>query len=344
MKCSVIVPVHNGRHYLERSLSALAESARPADEVIVVDDGSTDGTAEAARRLGATVVTVAGGPRGPSVARNRGAEAASGDILVFLDADVAVHATTLGRIADHFARDPGLSALFGSYDDRPPEPDAVSRYKNLLHHFTHQNSRHEASTFWAGCGAIRREAFVACGGFDESFRRPSIEDIDLGMRLTREGHRVRSCPDVLATHLKRWTLRSLVHTDVFLRAIPWSRLILRRGSLSDDLNTSRSSRYSAAAAWVLALTLIASAWQPWVLVGVPPALGVLHACNARFLAFLYRCGGARFAAQASALHLFYYLYGSLAFAFVAVEHAASPQRIWSERTEDLRRWQTECGE
>lgn len=344
MKCSVIVPVYNGQRYLENALSALAASTRAADEIIVVDDGSTDGTADLARRHGATVVTLAGGPRGPAVARNCGAEASSGEILVFLDADVAVHPTTLERIAARFALDPGISALFGSYDDRPPEPNTVSRYKNLLHHFTHQNSRADASTFWAGCGAIRREAFVDVGGFDEGFRRPSIEDIDLGMRLTSGGRQVRSCPDILVTHLKRWTLRSLIHTDVFLRAIPWSRLIVRRGSLPNDLNTSRSSRYSAAAAWILALAVLAAAWQPWVLLAAIPALAILHACNARFLAFLYRCGGLGFAAKASALHFFYYLYGSLAFAFVAAEHAADSIGFLPAFSGERRRWQADCGE
>ena len=186
-------------------------------EIIVVDDGSTDGTGDLARSFGATVVSLAGGPHGPAAARNRGALEATGDILVFLDADVAVHTTTLERIADHFAVAPDVAALFGSYDDRPAEPGIVSRYKNLLHHFTHQHSRADAKTFWAGCGAIRREVFVECGGFDERFRRPSIEDIDLGLRLWQAGHRIRSCPEIQATHLKRWTLAGLIHTDVFLR-------------------------------------------------------------------------------------------------------------------------------
>jgi glycosyltransferase involved in cell wall biosynthesis len=327
MKSSVIVPVHNGETYLRKALPALVASTRAPAEIIVVDDGSTDGTGDLARSFGATVVSLPGGPHGPAAARNRGAEEATGDILVFLDADVAVHTTTLERIADHFAVAPDVAALFGSYDDRPAEPGIVSRYKNLLHHFTHQHSRADAKTFWAGCGAIRREVFVECGGFDERFRRPSIEDIDLGLRLCQAGHRIRSCPEIQATHLKRWTLAGLIHTDVFLRAIPWSRLILRSGSLADDLNTSRSSRYSALAAWVLAIALFAGAWLPWAFLGLLPALVILQVCNARLLALMYRCGGIRFAAAASILHLLYYLYGSLAFALIAAEHAIDLHRV-----------------
>ena len=67
----------------------------------------------------------------------------------------------------------------------------VSQYRNLLHHFVHQHGNSEASTFWAGCGAIRRSVFEEMGGFDEQrFPTPSIEDIELGYRLRQAGHRI----------------------------------------------------------------------------------------------------------------------------------------------------------
>src|ERR687894_766679 len=90
----------------------------------------------------------------------------------------------LSRIEAAFADDPGLTALFGSYDDRPEAPGAVSGFRNLLHHHVHQGGAGPARTFWAGLGAVRRDAFVAAGGFDEGrYPVPSIEDIELGMRL-----------------------------------------------------------------------------------------------------------------------------------------------------------------
>ena len=83
----------------------------------------------------------------------------------------------------------------------------VSQYRNLLHHFVHQEGNPEASTFWAGCGAVRRAAFDAVAGYDEArFRRPSIEDIELGYRLRRAGYRIRLDRDLQCTHLKRWRL------------------------------------------------------------------------------------------------------------------------------------------
>src|SRR5947207_1321887 len=83
-----------------------------------------------------------------------------------------------------------LTALIGSYDESPLSAGFVSQYRNLLHCYTHQNGRREASTFWAGCGAMRRDRFVHHAGFDERYRYPSIEDIELGVRLRQAGERI----------------------------------------------------------------------------------------------------------------------------------------------------------
>jgi GT2 family glycosyltransferase len=256
MRLSVVVPVHNGGEGLRLCLQALAASARPPDEVIVVDDGSTDGSAALAAALAARVLTTSAGPRGPAHARNRGAEAATGEVLVFIDADVAVHADTLARMEALLAGEPNVAAVFGCYDDHPPAHNPASLYKNLLHHYVHQHGAREAGTFWSGCGAVRRAVFRAASGFDEGYTRPSIEDIELGARLRQAGHRIRLCPEIQATHLKRWTLASLWRTDIFGRAVPWTRLILRQGRLSTDLNLDWRSRLSALAAWALLASML----------------------------------------------------------------------------------------
>ena len=88
-------------------------------------------------------------------------------------------ADALARIRAAFADDPGLTAVFGSYDDAPPG-GTVAAFRNLLHHHVHHRGAGPASTFWSGLGAIRRDAFLAVGGFDgERFPHPSVEDVDL---------------------------------------------------------------------------------------------------------------------------------------------------------------------
>jgi len=318
MNISVIVPAWDAGATLARCLSAVAASTFAPREVIVVDDGSTDATADLAASLGARVLRVAAGPVGPAAARNRGGNAARSEILVFLDADVAVHPEALALIEGRLSAHRDVAALFGSYDDDPPAAGLASRYKNLVHHHTHQASRREASTFWAGCGAIRRDVFLACGGFDEAYRAPSIEDIELGLRLRAGGHRIWSCPDVQATHLKRWTLTNLILTDIFRRALPWSRLIVRTGQLPDDLNVGRKARLGAAAAWTAVASLLAGCWDAREWFVVPLALALLGALDADLLQFFRRRGGIRFAGGAAALHLLYYLYSSATFALVAL--------------------------
>jgi GT2 family glycosyltransferase len=322
MRLSVVIPVYNGDKDLERCLQGLAGSLRPADEIIVVDDGSTDGSHANAATHGARVLTTEAGPRGPAYARNRGAAAATGDVLVFIDADVVVHADTLGRMESVLADDPEVQALFGSYDDHPPGRGVASRYKNLQHHYVHQHGNREAGTFWAGCGAIRRATFLAVGGFDEGYRQPSIEDIELGVRLRRAGHRIRLCPDVQATHLKLWTLLGLWRTDIFARALPWTRLILRQQRLPPDLNLTWQSRAAAAAAWllfacaVLALGFLVSGetvGAAWSGVGMLGAFAVAATLSAKLYLFFFRRGGLAFALGATLLHLFYLLYSSSIF-------------------------------
>jgi len=332
MKLSVVVPVRDGGADLRACLQALARSSRAPDEVLVVDDGSRDGSAACARELGATVCSVTDGPRGPARARNLGAARAKGELLVFVDADVEVHPDTLERFEQTFAADVGLAAVFGSYDDAPPAPGTVSRYKNLLHHFVHQHGAGEAETFWAGCGAIRREVFASVGGFSESYRRPSIEDIELGARLRAAGHRIRLVPEILCTHRKRWTLASLLRTDIFARAVPWTRLILRQGRLPARLNTDRKSRWSAALIGLLALAALCT---PAALVAGRPGLACLAAAiavgaavgagllNRRLCRFFLAHGGWRFASAAAALHSLYLFYSSAVFAsLLALERLA----------------------
>ena len=323
MKLSVVVPVHNGGADLRACLQALARSSRKADEIIVVDDGSTDASAKCASELSARVISLAGEPRGPAFARNRGAAQATGDLLVFVDADVEVHDDTLARFERAFSDEPGLVAAFGSYDDQPPAPGRVSRFKNLLHHHVHQHGAREAETFWAGCGAIRREIFASLGGFSESYRRPSIEDIELGSRLRGAGHRIRLCPEILCTHRKRWTLASLLRTDISCRAIPWTRLILQQGRLPSGLNTDRKSRASAALAALLVFGCIASpvgAALGWRLSSVAAgALGLVAGLllgwlNRGLYRFFFGHGGISFGAAAVALHVLYLLYSSAVFA------------------------------
>jgi glycosyltransferase involved in cell wall biosynthesis len=247
---SVIIPVYNSAETLRKCLDHLRQSLCPSLETIAVDDGSTDGSAQVAKEFGATLLCTAG-RHGPAAARNIGARAAKGEILFFLDADVCPCPDTLLRVQSSFGEDPELDALIGSYDDAPASPDFISQYKNLMHCFVHQGGRRVASTFWSGCGAIRRQVFSDHNGFDEGYRRPAIEDIELGYRLVHNHRKVILDRDLQVKHLKRWTFWGLLKSDVLDRGIPWTELILRDRHMPSDLNLQLSQRISVALVYLL---------------------------------------------------------------------------------------------
>jgi GT2 family glycosyltransferase len=310
---SVIVPAHNAVETLRRSLAALAASDLPRErfELIMVDDGSTDETSLVAAEFCDVVVRLSGNPHGPGYARNRGFETSCGSIVVFVDADVVIHPDALRRIAEHFAADPALTSVFGSYDDQPAAPGIVSQYRNLLHHYVHSTSRGDAETFWAGLGAIRSEAFAEVGRFDEwHYARPQIEDIELGRRLRLRGHRIRLDPDIQGTHLKRWTLRNTYSSDLRYRGVPWMWLILKEGPSPETrvLNVrTRETVLTALAGLTLPLLLAATILRDTrPLLAIAGCLAVILAANLPFYAFLYGHRGLGFALAALPLHLGYY--------------------------------------
>ena len=222
MEISVIVPAFRAEDTIGACLRALFAAGFAAGEITVVDDGSPDGTVAAAREAGVEPL-VPGGNRGAAQARNAGVAASTGGILFFVDADVMVHEDVRARLEAFFADHPDHAGIFGSYDDRPPAPPRVSRIRNLLHHHVHQLSPGPATTFWTGCGALRRADFEAAGGFRTEDEM--IEDVALGLRLARLGRPVVLDPRLQCTHLKEWTWRGFAQTDYRHRAMPWTRML-----------------------------------------------------------------------------------------------------------------------
>ena len=163
-------------------------------------------------------------------------------MLVFVDADVLLHPDALDRIRARL-RDPALDAVFGSYDDSPEAPGPVSGFRNLLHHHVHHEGAGRAQSFWTGIGAVRRAAFDSAGGLDPE--RRWLEDVELGARLVQAGARIELDPAIQGTHLKRYTLGSMLHVDTVERAIPWVDLMLAGRAPHSSLNAGGRHRASA---------------------------------------------------------------------------------------------------
>lgn len=328
----MIVPAHQAASLLPDTLAALASSSLPRSlwELLVVDDASRDDTAAVARRWADRVISLSGTPLGPGGARNAAAAVARGAWLVFIDADVRVHADTLQRIAEEVHRNPGLAALFGSYDDHPEAHGIISQYRNLLHRFVHLGGAGGAETFWAGCGAVRRDAFEAIGGFDTvRFPRPQIEDIELGYRLRDRGGRILLDPSIQGTHLKRWRLGAMLRTDLRDRGIPWMRLLLeRRGRTSPTLNTRPIEQLRVAVAGLSAIVGVAAMplQEPRLAITSLGMLALLVAINLPIYAWFARERGTLFATAVVPLHLVHYISNALAAAVGIGQYLLAPPR------------------
>jgi GT2 family glycosyltransferase len=282
VKISAVIPATNAPLTLSRCIAAIQASREPPEELIVIERP----------------------PRaGPSEARNIGAGRASGDVLVFVDADVEVHPEAFAQIRATFAGNLDLTAVFGSYDDDPAAGGLVSDFRNLLHHYVHQRSAGPATTFWAGLGAIRRAEFLESGGFDdERFPLASVEDIELGMRLTSKGKHILLDPAIQGKHLKRWTLPTMLRTDLARRGVPWIRLLLENPASSNTLNLGLRHRASAAAS--VAFVVAFAARRPRAM-GVAGSL--LLALNRDFYLLLLRRRGPLQLATGVPLHILHHL-------------------------------------
>lgn len=305
---SVVVPVHRGGDAFRACAAALARALGPGDEWMVVADGETDGAWRDLPDTEAVVRTVVREvAAGPAVARNVGARVATGDVLFFVDADVVVGPDTVERVRRRFAADPGLTALVGSYDAAPADPAFLSQFRNLLHHHVHQTAGPAFSTFWTGCGAVRRDAFLRLGGFDEGYTVPCIEDIEFGYRLGDAGYRIALDKGLQVTHLKSWSAADMVRTDILRRAAPWTELLLRRGAVEDNLNVDTRGRLSVVAVAALAASACAVPLAPRAgLASAGVAVGALVALNAPFYRYLRQVRGFGFAARAVPWHAVHY--------------------------------------
>jgi GT2 family glycosyltransferase len=321
LRLAVIIPVHQGGEAFNRCLDAIVASERAPDEFFVVADGPVDESWRVAEEVGATIL-VNERAMGPAFARNRAAAAATSELLFFVDSDVEIQPDTLSRVVSMFEGDGKFEAAIGSYDDAPSETAWISSFRNLLHHYTHQHSGTETFTFWGACGAIRRDVFEQIGGFDAAYTKPSIEDIELGYRLSSAGYRIRLEPSLHVKHLKRWTAWSMITTDIFQRAIPWTELLLDRKRTERNLNLSGSNRFSVVLVFAMlflcfgGLTLPTSMLPlPALVAGLVMLSAVFITINRDFYCFLWRTRGMLFMLASIPLHALHFAYSGLAYTF-----------------------------
>lgn len=251
---SIIIPVGKNDVHLDHCLSSISRSTISPTEVIIVFDGWVKEFSQALHSE-MNLRLFYEEKCGPAACRNIGASHAIGDLICFCDSDIELHINTLERAVD-FVRKEGIDGVIGSYDDEPFHSSIISQFRNRLHRFHHQKNHLIDGVFWGAFGMIKKEVFLETGMFNTVYERPSIEDIEFGYRLKERGYRVLLNANLLIKHRKAWTLKNVIHTDIFLRAKPWTLLLDKYPQNKEDLNVSLKERASALFALLIIMSIL----------------------------------------------------------------------------------------
>jgi GT2 family glycosyltransferase len=278
VRVSVVVPILDAAATLPRCLAALAALGPRADEILLVDNGSTDGSVALARAFAAEHAgarALAEGRRGASAARNAGVRVATGDVVAFTDADCAPEPGWLAALAEPFA-EPRVGAVAGRV--LPAAPRSTVERLSALYTLAlpDRPARHARWTPWAGGFptanlAVRRAHLDALGGFDATLRIYG-EDYDLCARLYARGVTIAYAPGARVAHHHRTTARGMLRQAFgFGRGHAWLLRRHARGLWLDLPGRCVAWEGAPVTAWIdlasadkklAALALLTAVWRP----------------------------------------------------------------------------------
>ena len=291
---SIIIPVKNGGATIDACLRAMKHSHYKNLEVIVVDDHSTDNTADIVRYHGCTLLQATEG-YGANHARNDGARYAKGEILIFIDADIMVRKDTISITVERLEED-WIDAVVGLYTARHRHENFVSQYKNLWVRYSYLKSPATIDWLFGAISGIRREVFQKIGGFNVGLvNQQGIEDIELGKRFSQANMRVVLDIDIEVEHLKNYTLRSFIVNE-FTRSMGFADLATRLGETVSSVGRGFANVYpmfvlSTVFSLVLLGVIAASVVGTVPAWSVAAAVGLYLAMNIRFLNYLEQVRG-----------------------------------------------------
>ena len=288
---SVVIPVKNAGAVFDECLCAIRTNHGTMYEIIVVDDCSTDNTAEIARKHSGHIINL---PQttGPANARNTGARATQGDILFFIDSDIILAPDTLHKLKQIF-QNPNIIAITGVQSESIRYKNFFSQYKNLWMRYSYMRLPETVALFYTSCAAIRRKIFLKSGGFDPRYYRPSVEDTDFGQKLEMMGYTVHLRTDIEAEHVKHYSFLEIIKTD-FYRSADLLKMTLRN-RLSRFLRSNKTSVPSTFMVGVLLFLssiplylsyLFLSYMRPFSIVACVLILGFFLFINRSFLFWL----------------------------------------------------------
>ncbi len=209
-KVSVIVPVYNGARTIREVVNCLLKQTLPPHEIIVVDDGSTDGTAETLKEFAGQLVLLRKRNGGPASARNQGIGASSGELVAFTDSDCLPQSGWLSELVKGFDG-PGVGGVGGV--TKRADRGMMSEYADESHLLGHAtDAEGKITTFPTANACFRKDVLVEARLFDEYFTKPGGEDVELCYKIRGLGYELRLAEEALVLHHHRRTLRAFLKT------------------------------------------------------------------------------------------------------------------------------------
>jgi len=209
-RISVVIPVYNGEATIGYTIECVLQQYLPAFEVIVVDDGSTDGTEQIVRKYRSRIVYLPKPNGGPASARNHGVRFAHGDYVAFTDSDCLPEGNWLYYLMREF-RDSRVAGTGGIV--RSVSYDWTSQYVDQIRLLDPMpDETGEIPYLITANACFRRDLLISVGLFNERFRKPGGEEAELGYRMKTLGFRFRATEKAIVLHHHRQSASSLIRT------------------------------------------------------------------------------------------------------------------------------------
>ncbi len=222
---SVIIPVKNSSKTIGQCIRSVKRSYYKNYEIIIVDDHSTDDSVEIANSYKCNVIQVKDG-NGANNARNIGASAAKGEILMFVDSDIVLRRETILGIVEALEENQ-LDAVVGVYSTKHRHDTLVSQYKNLWVRYSYIKSPPTIDWLFGSISGIKRRAFEKLGGFNvDLLAKHGHDDIELGKRAAQAKLNIELDIEIEVEHLKNYTLLSFIKNE-FNRSVGFAELAIK---------------------------------------------------------------------------------------------------------------------
>lgn len=308
-KVSVIIPVHNGEKVIGRCLDAVFRSRYPELEVVVVDDCSTDRTTEICRRYPVKLVELRE-HAGVSKARNTGARNASGEVLLFIDADCIMLEDTIERMIETKLRT-GAEIVGGTYTRLPEDSHSFfSTFQSVYVNYCESRNPEEPDYVATHCMAVEREVFMKLGGFIEGSYigvAASVEDVEFCHRAKRAGYRVVMNPDAQVRHVFNFNLRRSLRNAV-KKSMYWTMYSLDNRDITQDSGAASKELKLNVACYFASLLLLGAALllHPIAALPVAPLYALNLYASRGFFRALHETSGVSFMLKGIAYYTLLY--------------------------------------